>query len=308
MEIDQCKTEINDYDVDAEDLRSRLEKAIADLSTMEGAAHTEPSSADILDEQITFWQEAVDKGFAGLDTGLSWWNSTFGGMLPGGVYFVSGPPGCYKTTLVRQIAQYVAGSTEKRVDLASLEQSSGQVLGAVVAHQSGTSIARLNNHPRQQDVDNIRNFKDRVSAWPLFVTDRTFTPTTLWSWARRAVSQGSQLLVLDYLQAISPEGRVDSEERRVSEASRTVTRIAKDLKTRFLVVSSESNEGRLRYSGQIEYDAWGWIRMELTGETVKVDIRKNRFGARPPAFEMRPERGVLRWEGPIAEPEEDRGK
>jgi replicative DNA helicase len=311
MELDVCRGELSNAETAAEEIRSRFEKAVADLGSMEGVSRAEPTSKESIAEQREVWEQAVVNGYAGLDTGIPWFNSMFGGLLRCGVYYISGPPGCYKTTIVRQIAEYVASQLGLRVDFASLEQSSGQVLGSIVAHRANLSVSRLNCRPKREDLDSFDLVSPAVAGWPLHVSDRGFTPTTLWSWARRAVAAGSELLILDYLQALRSEGRVESEERRVSEATSTCTQIAKDLKTRFLVVSSESNEGRLRYSGQIEYDAWGWLRLERQDtlqaqeDVILATVKKNRFGMRPDPFELRARNGVIRYEGPVKKNEPD---
>ena len=265
----------------AETLRGMIESGFAQMAQ---ETTTELSLHESLDQQEKLYERALTCGCAGIRSGFAWWDAAFGGLQDKVLYVVSGPPGCFKTTLVRNIAEHVSGAQGFRVDFATLEQSSGQVLSSMAARTGRVRIAELQSGQNKDHLDKWRFGSDIVSKWPLFVCDRPMTQSSLWSWGRRAKAKGSRLLILDYLQFVKPDDARMTDEQRVSAASGACREMALRLDIPMIVISNESNEGALRYSGQTQYDAWCWIRMrknEAADGTVNgavFQIRKNRFG------------------------------
>ena len=103
------------------------------------------------------------------------------------------------------------------------------------------------------------------------------------------VRRGAKLIVLDYLQAMQadPSMARSNIEQQVTFASNTVRDLAVNLGVRFIVVSTESREGELRYSDALRYDAWKWFRMIQPEENNEdnpvyhLEVKKNRFGVVP---------------------------
>ena len=228
----------------------------------------------------------------GIPSGFRWWEEYFGGLQDRVYYIVSGPPGCFKTTLIRNIAEHVAGQQGLRVDFLTLEQSAGQILATMAARLAACSVGALQSGRSAELLARWKDATATVAKWPVFITDESQTDETLWAWARQAKSKGSRLLILDYLQFVRSSDPRCSEEQRVSRASQACREIAFDMSIPLIAVSSESNEGKLRYSGQVEYDAWCWVRMRknedsygnVTGSAIA--IRKNRFGPQVPEWTM----------------------
>lgn len=308
--LDKARGEVGNQEESAEIVRGRIEAAFAELQTVRQARQL--TSAQLLAEQDEMYQQALSKGCAGIRSGFWFFDEYFGGLQNKVYYIVSGPPGCFKTTIVRNIVEYVAGVQGLRVDFASLEQSAGQILASMTARMAGVSIAGLNAGKSELNLKQWRAHTDAVSKWPVFICDDAQTDVTLWSWARRAKSKGSRLLVLDYLQFVQADGRCNEEQRmaRVSDAAR---RIAKELDIPFIAISSETKGDAkaaigpsLRHSAQIEYDAWCWVRMrkheDESGNVYGAwtSIRKNRFGPQVPEWAMAYEMGAMADEKPSA--------
>jgi hypothetical protein len=100
------------------------------------------------------------------------------------------------------------------------------------------------------------------------------------------VARGSKLQILDYLQDVIPESKEEmkSPEQKVSLATQEMRRCSKVTGVPIVLVSTESNDGNLRYSGQTEYDASLWARMSKaegfdpnTNPKYEVDLKKSRF-------------------------------
>jgi len=294
--LQKYAAKVKEGDSCAELLRGEIESAFAGLASQQESTTTNEQE---LESQGTIYANAITGGCAGIRSGFRWWDDAFGGLMPKVLYVVSGPPGCFKTTLVRNILEHVSGCMGLRSDMATLEQSRGQVLASMAARMAHVSIACLNAGRSQDALEKWRGGSKIVSAWPVVVCDRPQTVSSLWSWARRAVSRGSRLLVIDYLQFVKPDDARCSDEQRVSQASEAVREISLRLEVPVICISNESNEGKLRYSGQVEYDAWCWIRMRKDEDAfgnvsgAAVAIRKNRFGPQVPEFKLPYECGAM---------------
>jgi replicative DNA helicase len=292
--LDRAKAEIGNPDESAAMIHAGIEASFA--QTMP-ACTSRRSSAQLLADYDAMYERAIAGGCAGIRTGFPMWDEHFGGLQAKVYYAVSGPPGCFKTTLVRNIMEHVAGQQGLRVDMASLEQSAGQILSSMAARMAGVSISQLQSGRSPEYLERWRGACEAVKAWPVYIVDEAQDDKSLWAWARRAKKAGSRLLVLDYLQFVKASDAKISEEQRVARASEAVRRIAFDLDLPFICISSESNEGKLRHSGQVEYDAWCWLRMRKDEDGLgnvlgaAVSIKKNRFGP------QMPEERVPHWMG-----------
>lgn len=269
---------------DAELLRAKAEADIA------GLRHDDSQATDTrhpLDRQIEVWEKAQHTRCAGIPTGFSLLDRYFGGLMEAALYVFSGPAGAGKTTLARNIAENVA-MRGIPADYITLEQTSEQIWGAVAARHAKQSMFRLNQGHVLSDLCRVKDAAKTVKEWPLYVDDASHTPVTLQSRARRMTSKrGVKLIVIDYLQAIHPARRYDSQEQQITDYSATCRDIAKTLRVPVIIISALSNEGRTRGSGMVSYDAWAhieirkaqaWTPQNLIYDTV---FHKQRFG--PPA-------------------------
>jgi len=265
-----------------EDLRSRAEFTFGQLRQEKTQADTADNA---ITRQFTSWETAQRTGCAGIPTGFEIIDKCFGGLMEASLMIFSGKAGACKTTLARNITENV-GMRGIPVSYCSLEQTSDQLWGSIVAREAKQSVFLLNCGSKAINWPKMIQARAVVSKWPIWVDDRPKTPTQLWSWARYEINKhGSKLLVLDYLQALTPDEKYKSDESRITAYSATCRAIAKDLRVCFIVISALSNEGNLRGSGMISYDAWGHIKMSKADDWKMpdnlhylADIEKQRFG------------------------------
>lgn len=301
--LEKARADVANPDECAEMVRGKIEASFASLQTAQQARQR--TSAQLLTEQEEMYQQALSHGCAGIRSGFWFMDNYFGGLQNKVYYIFSGPPGCFKTTAVRNIAEYVAGVQGLRVDIASLEQSAGQLLSSMVARQAAVSVAGLNAGKSEINLTRWRECRKAVEAWPVFINDESQTDVSLWSWARRAKSKGSRLLIVDYLQFVQASERCN-EEQRMAKVSDAARRIAKELDIPLIAISSETKGDAktgagpsLRHSAQIEYDAWCWVRMRKNEDAdgkilgACVSIRKNRFGPQVPEWPMAYKTGYM---------------
>ena len=271
-----------DSDDDPENQRSKAEFALGQLQRVQ-ATTDEPKA--IISRQFGIWEMAKKTGCAGIPTGFRVIDQCFGGLLEASFMVVSGKRGSCKTTLARNVCENI-GMRGVPCSYCSLEQTAEQIWGAIVARQARQSVFLLNCGSNKVHWPAMTEAAGIVHTWPIYVDDRPKTPAQLWSWARREVNKhGSKLLVLDYLQAMTPDQKYRSDESKITDFSGTCRAIAKDLRVCVLAIATLSNEGNLRGSGQIGYDAWGHINLRQADDYAipgnmhyQADIEKQRFG------------------------------
>jgi replicative DNA helicase len=168
--------------------------------------------------------------------------------------------------------------------------SESQIAGQSLTDLSQTSYGKfMRGASETAEWDRLFIAKAKADNWPLTITAKARTPAKVQAFTRAAVRRGAQLIVLDYLQALSPDPAYarTNIEQQTSHASNTIRDLAVTLDTTFIVVCTESREGELRYSDAIRYDAWIWLRMIQPEENNKdnpvfhLEVKKNRFGHVP---------------------------
>ena len=266
----------------AEVIRSKAEFSFADKVATQ---HEQRTPREIIAKQEEIWKTAREQGCAGIPTGLSVLDTYLGGLIDGALYYVSGPEASCKTTLVRNICEFVAGRLNLPVGIMSLEQTEEQVWGSIAASLAKQSVFHLNSGSKRSNLEAVATAGDIVAKWPIFVDDRPKTITTVWSFARRMVGRhGCRLIVLDYIQAITAERKYGTDEQKITDYSGTMRSIAKTLKVPVLVVSAESRQGKLRGSNMLNYDAWAHVKIKRADAWCAGNLlydllfKKQRFG------------------------------
>ena len=276
----------------------RLDDEPADMVQTELLRQLSQNDADPARDGLTF-TEATDQAVAAfrmaadgtnrVKSGLAFLDSA-GGIQDGELIIISGKAGSCKTTLARQILTHVCGVERVKSALITLEMSEAQIAGQTLADRSQTSYRKfMAGVADERDWARLFAAKAAAEKWPLAITSRARTPSGLAAYVRKAVRRGARLIVLDYLQAMQPDPPMarSNIEQQVTFASNTVRDLAVSLGVRFIVVSTESREGELRYSDALRYDAWKWFRMIQPEENSEdnpvfhLEVKKNRFGVVP---------------------------
>lgn len=204
----------------------------------------------------------VPTGFEGLDNLLS-------GLQKSDLIVIGARPSLGKTSLALDIARHAATREKVPVGFFSLEMSREQVIDRLVAAESQVPLWKILTGKISNDGEfrMIQEALDRLSQATIFIDD---TPSLnimqMRSMARRLqVEHGLGLLVVDYLQLITPRTSSDNVVQQVTEISRGLKALARELQTPVLALSqlSRTVEQRggaprlsdLRESGAIEQDA-----------------------------------------------------
>jgi len=167
----------------------------------------------------------------------------------------------------------VSIKSKKTVGLFSLEMSREQLVDRLIASQANVDLWRirtgkLSNDGNDSDFTKINNTLNTLSEAPIFIDD-TPSPTILQmrAMARRLQAEhGLDLIVVDYLQLIQPRTMSDNMVQQITEISRALKALARELHVPVLALSqlSRAVEQRnpqiprlsdLRDSGSIEQDS-----------------------------------------------------
>lgn len=208
----------------------------------------------------------IPTGFADLDNILS-------GLQNSDLILLAARPSLGKSALALDVARRVAVNQKIPVAFFSLEMSRDQVVDRLIASQAGVDLWRLrtgklSSDGQQNDFSKIQNALGIIAEAPLFIDDTSFQSVLqMRAMARRLqVSQGLGLIVVDYLQLIDPRNSQVSVVQQVTEISRSLKGLARELNVPVLALSqlSRSVEQRspqrprlsdLRESGSLEQDA-----------------------------------------------------
>lgn len=213
-----------------------------------------------------------DGALRGVPTGFTDLDNYLSGLQKSDLVILAARPSLGKTSLALNIARNVAAS-DMAVGVFSLEMSREQLVDRLIAMESGVDLWRIRTGKMrsgeyEDDFVRIRDALDTLSRTNIFIDDSP-SPTVmeLRAKARRLQSQKElHLIVVDYLQLIKGHDRAESRVQEVSEISRSLKAMAKELNIPILAISQLSRgvEMRpssvpklsdLRDSGTIEQDA-----------------------------------------------------
>jgi replicative DNA helicase len=205
----------------------------------------------------------------GVATGFDDLDKILGGLQKADLVILAARPSMGKTSLALDIARNVAVIENKPVGLFSLEMSKDQLADRLLASLANINLWNLRNGRLSgDDYSRIQHAMGSLSDAPLYIDDAgSVNILQMRAMARRLqASKGLSLIVIDYLQLMEPMNRFQSAVQQVTENSRALKMLAKELNVPVLVLSqlSRAVESRvpqiprladLRESGAIEQDA-----------------------------------------------------
>ncbi len=207
----------------------------------------------------------------GVPTGFHDLDRLTAGLQRSDLIIIAGRPGMGKTALALNIATHAALQTQMAVAVFSLEMSKEQLTLRMLCSEALINYANVRSgHLREQDFTKLTKAAGRLWEAQIFIDDTAgLSVLELRAKARRLMRETSGalgLIVVDYMQLMRGSGRTDSREQEISEISRSLKALAKDLRVPVVALSQlnrqvESRVGNrpqladLRESGAIEQDA-----------------------------------------------------
>ncbi len=211
----------------------------------------------------------VQGNVTGLATGYPDMDYQLAGLQRSDLILLAARPSMGKTALALNIAQHVAIRDQKAVAIFSLEMSKEQLVNRLLAMESGVDSRLIRNgNLADADWEELIAASDKVAKSKLIIDDTPgISVSELRSKCRRfKLEQGVELIILDYLQLMSASRRSDSRQQEISDISRALKQIARELDVPVLALSQLSRQveqrddhrprlSDLRESGAIEQDA-----------------------------------------------------
>jgi replicative DNA helicase len=256
------------------------------------------SAASAMDDSI---QEAKERAAGKEDRIMGGWpklDRILSGLRRGGLYILAARPGCGKTSAALSITSRLC-IAKRRVMFVSLEVGREDLMRKALSHHSMIDFRTLDSgimDPDQQEVAD--QSADEIRQWKLDIFDGSdMSAVGLRSMVKRQPqARQPELLVIDYLQLMTGSRRDMVEYEKVSEISRTLKVIARELKLPVLALAQMSRDSEkgtpreprlsdLRGSGTLEQDADAVIFLHRVDQDenaaerhIKVIAKKNRFG------------------------------
>lgn len=205
----------------------------------------------------------VESGFIDLDKKIS-------GLNSGALLIVAARPAMGKSAFVLNIANYVAMHTKTPVMVFSLEMSKEEMINRILASEAEVDSMKIKNGNdlTSEDWLKLGQASGRLSNIPLYIDDTPgITATELRAKCRKAkLEKDIGLVIIDYLQLMESNTKSSSRQQEISEISRSLKILAKELSVPVIALSqlSRATESRtdhkpmlsdLRESGAIEQDA-----------------------------------------------------
>ena len=248
------------------------EKLVFELLQRRNSGEYVPIKQVVLNALERIEKAAKSKGVVtGIPTGFIDLDYKLSGLQPSDLILIAARPSMGKTAFVLNIAQYVAFKKEKGVAIFSLEMSKEQLVNRLFALESQVdSQALRTGNLKDSDWEKLIEGAGIIGKSNMIIDDTPgISVSELRSKCRKyKLEHDIQLVIIDYLQLMSGSagGRSESRQQEISEISRSLKALARELNVPVVALSqlSRAVEARpdkrpmlsdLRESGAIEQDA-----------------------------------------------------
>lgn len=243
--------------------------AIAELPSHQGFQRIDQLSAEVLHtiDQIASTKIPV----TGVSTGFPDLDRLTGGFRPGQFIILAARPAMGKTSLALNIASHAAVNMNKKVAVFTMEMGADEVIMRMFSSASEVNMdSMLKGYGMNEEkLIRIMQASEVLSTKHIYIDESgTNTPLDIRAKTRRLSAEvgGLDLIIIDYLQLMTLPKDKDNRQQEISEISRALKILAKDMKIPVVALSQlnrglENREDRrprladLRESGAIEQDA-----------------------------------------------------
>ena len=210
-------------------------------------------------------------GITGLSTGFTNLDKLTGGFQRSDLILIAARPSMGKTAFALNIAQHMVTRDKKSVAIFSLEMPREQLAMRMMCAEGLIDSQHFRTGAMSNDEwRNLIDASDRLSSSPMFIDDTaSVNAVELRNKARRISKEhGLDCIIIDYLQLMDggAHSRIDNRQQQISDISRSLKALARELKVPVIALSQlsrgpESRNSRrpmlsdLRESGSLEQDA-----------------------------------------------------
>jgi replicative DNA helicase len=253
---------------DTEELLDLAEQSIFEIAERNVEQVFSPLS-EVIKESFKKIEKTTGSNITGVPTGFTDFDNLTSGLQPSDLIIIAGRPSMGKTALALNIAYNAALENKIGVAVFSLEMSSLQLGMRLLGADAMIDASRIRKGFLQDD-DYIRltDSANRLSELPIYIDDSSgLSALELKAKARRLKKRFDiDLVVIDYLQLMQGKRSTESRQLEISDISRSLKALAKDLNIPVVAVSQLNRKvedrpnkrpllADLRESGAIEQDA-----------------------------------------------------
>lgn len=265
---DEIQRDSYDKQDEPEVVLEDAERRIFQISEKRQAKDFVPMNQAVERGLINIENMYINKGqFTGIRSPFPRLDEMTAGFQKGDMVLIAARPSMGKTTFALNLAEHAALREGKSVAIFSLEMSTDQLSYKLLCSEAGVDMNKMRlGDLDETDWDNIARATGPLSKAKIFIDDTAgISVMEMKSKARRLkLEHGLDLIVIDYLQLMTGKG--ENRQQEVSEISRSIKVLAKELEVPVLTLSqlSRAPEQRqdhrpmlsdLRESGSIEQDA-----------------------------------------------------
>jgi replicative DNA helicase len=256
--------------LDADEMLDVAEKMIFDISDKRIRASF-VTMKEVVKDSFRMIEDLYDKkeSITGVPSGFRELDELTTGFQHGDLIVIGGRPSMGKTAFALNIAQHVGVELKEPVAVFSLEMSKKQLaLRMLCSEAMVDSNGVRKGFIGKQDWHKLTSAAGRLSEAPIFIDDSSSTSALeIRAKARRLKKEhGLSLVIVDYLQLMRGKGSFERREQEISDISRSLKALAKELEIPVVALSQlnraveqrekkKPNLSDLRESGAIEQDA-----------------------------------------------------
>jgi replicative DNA helicase len=253
-----------------DDVVNAAQSEIYSVGERERSQDYQPISG-ILNEYLDELDLAASRGgtMRGVPTGFGGLDQLTGGLHAGQMVILAARPGMGKSTLGLDFARSASIRHATTSVVFSLEMSKQEITQRLISAETGVRLTKIRHgNLGDEDWDRITSRMDTIQQAPMFIDDSpNMSLMEIRAKCRRLKQRHDLgLIILDYLQLMSSGQRVESRQQEVSEFSRSLKLLAKELEVPLVAISQLNRNpemrqdkrpllGDLRESGSLEQDA-----------------------------------------------------
>ena len=256
-----------------DDINTILDKAEKGIFDVMQNRNTDSFSSimDVAFETFTNIEKIYNSSekITGISTGFADFDAKTAGLQKSDLILIAARPSMGKTAFVLNVAQHAALKENVPVAIFSLEMSKAQLVNRMLCAEALVDAQKVRTGElNSDDWNKLVEGMGRLSEAPIYIDDTPgITAMEIRAKCRRLkLEKGLGLIVIDYLQLMSGSGKSDSRQQEISEISRSLKAIAREMEAPVIALSqlSRACEARsdhrpmlsdLRESGAIEQDA-----------------------------------------------------
>lgn len=239
--------ECYEHTEDVEELLDRAERLIFEISEKRvNAAFA--NLKDLLKDSIRYTEQLYERHelITGVPTGFHDFDQLTAGLQPSDLIIIAGRPSTGKTSFALNIARNVGikvKEPKETVAIFSLEMSKEQLALRMLCAEARIDSSKLRRgYLDKSEWGRLVNAANDLAEAPVFIDDSPgLTVLDLRAKARRLQAEhGLSLIIIDYLQLLRGRGRAESRQQEISEISRSLKALAKELKVPVVALSQLS--------------------------------------------------------------------